>query len=143
MKRFFLFILVLLLFPFSSFSESADPIVGCWYLFFDCKELNEIIPESFDKDYTYALIMLVFNENGNILGTEIEYTLSTGKSGNTAYLGKWEKDGSNYKTSFFANGVEKAWFEDDLLYICILNSSQYYGFHKMQTLDLYNNIYNK
>ena len=143
MKRIALFLVVFLLIPFSSFTESTDPIVGCWYICIDCTDLKEMMSDLYDQGYVYSVLTLVFTENGNILVTETDYKETSGESGSTAYLGKWEKDGNNYKTSIIANGVNKAWFEDDLLYVCVFNSSQYHGFRKMEPLDLYYNIYKK
>ena len=140
MKRLIIILFVFLFIPIYSISESTDPIVGCWYM---CIDTKEAAPELYGQGYVFGVFILVFNENGNIIGTELDFKESSGENVNLTYIGKWEKDGNNYKTSIVANGVNKAWFEDDLLYVCFLNSSQYHGFRKMEPLDLYYNIYKK
>lgn len=139
MKKVFVLLLVfLMVFPFSAFADQ-DPIVGVWYI---CVDVKDLAQDLLEQGYIYDVIIYCFKENGEILYTAVDFKGSSGEMVEPSYIGKWEKNGSEYKTSIIASGVDRAWFEDDLLYVC-MNGAQYHGFRKMTNLDLYYNIYRK
>lgn len=139
MKKFLVVIFIAFLFlPLSAFSET-DPIVGVWYI---CIDTNDLSKDLSSQGYSYGVMICEFSEDGEIIFTEIDFKGSSAEVTDPTYMGKWEKNGNEYKTSIIAAGVDRAWFEDDLLYVCI-NKVQYHGFRKMKPIDMYNNIYRK
>lgn len=140
MKKLISVFLLLALFLSSTvLAEEADPIVGVWYACIDTKDLSKELSE---QGYVYGVVLLHFTKEGEIIFAEIDFKGSSGEILNPYYFGKWEKNGNEYKTSIIAGGVDRAWFEDDLLYVSI-NKVQYHGFRKMTTIDMYYNIYRK
>lgn len=141
MKKLISLTLVMLLLPFSALcaTSSENPILGGWYVFMDTADLPS---DPSIENATHAIIIVTFEENGNITHVEIDYN----KDGTFNFVGpelvgKWEKDGNDYYSSIIAVAKEKMFFEDDILYIMLYNDSSYCGFRKMETLDVYHNIY--
>lgn len=129
-----------LLLPSAVLADDPDPIVGCWYACIDVKDLSKDLQE---QGYLYAIFILVFCEDGSIMFSSSEYKSSSGTQSEPVYFGKWEKNGSEYKTSIIGNGENRAFYEDDLLYVCFLNQVQYHGLRKMTNMNMYYNIYRK
>ena len=139
-KCFCLLLAVLMLCPVLSMADDPDPIIGVWYL---CVDINDTTTELIEKGYTYSISILQFSADGQIVGSSVDFKPGSGESQTPSYLGKWEKDGNQYKTSLIGNGIDKAFFEDGVLYVAIFNQTQYYGFRKMQNFDIYWNIIKK
>lgn len=133
-------LIAFLLLPSAVVADDPDPIVGCWYVCLDIKDATKELQEA---GYLYGIFLLVFCEDGSIMSCSSEFKSSSGTQTEPTYVGKWEKNGSEYKTSIIGNGENRAFFEDDLLYVCFLNNVQYHGLRKMTKLNLYNNIYKK
>ena len=139
-KLIVLMIVAVFLIPGLTCAEEKDPIIGCWYVCIDTDD--PIASELAEKGYEYGLIILCFTDDGMILNGEIDFTGKGGEATQPSIVGTWEKKSDGYQTSIVASGVDKAFFEDDLLYVC-LNKMQYYGFRKMTAVDFYYNIYRK
>ncbi len=140
MKKMFISILILCMFISTvAIANDSDPIVGCWYI---CIDASDPVAGMSDKGIDYGLFILYFSEGGLILQSEIDFASNGGQATEPSPIGKWEKNGNEYKTSIIAGGSDKAFFEDDLLYVC-MNKVQYHGFRKMTPIDMYYNIYRK
>ncbi len=141
MKKTLVLLLVLVVvLPVLSCAEEKDPIIGCWYVCIDTDD--PVAAQLAEQGYEYGLILLCFTEDGMIINGEIDFTGKGGEATQPSIIGKWEKTKNGYETSIVAAGVDKAFFEDDLLYVC-LNKVQYHGFRKMTPIDMYYNIYRK
>ena len=138
-KLIILFLILSLILPAAVQAEEQDPIVGVWYCCIDSKDMSK---ELQDQGYVYGIMLFHFSEDGEIIFLEVDFKGSAGETTDPSYIGKWEKKGNEYQTSIISAGVDRAWFEDDLLYIS-LNKVQYHGLRKMTTIDMYYNIYRK
>ena len=124
MKKLFCLLLVLLLVPFSSLAEDPDPIVGCWYLYYDKSVTPEM--ESAFPGYDQLICIYIFSESGvvNVTGASV-----VGSVGTPEYSpgGKWKKTADCYSISligFAENAV--SYLEDDSILLCISESNNYF-----------------
>lgn len=121
--------------------ETENPILGGWYIFMNTADLPS--DPSLDT-IAHAIIIVTFEENGNITSGEIDYCKDgTIETREPTSIGKWNKDGSDYVSSIVAIGKDKMFFENDLLYVMLFNNSTYVGLRKMDPFDPYTNIYIK
>lgn len=139
MKKLFAVMLVVLFLPVSALAEQ-DPIIGNWYMLL---EVKGSILESSIPDCTQMFLLLTFEENGNIIWSEQDYNGETVNAIQPSVFGQWKKEGSEYSVSFVSVGTEKAFFEDNLLYVAAFSPNLYFGFRKIVPIDLYNETYRK
>lgn len=140
MKKLLCVLLIVALFlPSAVLADETDPIVGVWYICIDSADLASDLRE---QGYSYGVMLFFFTEKGEIISADVEFNGSSGAVTEPTYIGKWEKKGKEYQTSIISAGVDRAWFEDDLLYVSF-NKVQYHGFRKLTPIDLYYNIYRK
>lgn len=139
-KTLILVMAIFLLIATCTSAEEKDPIIGCWYVCIDADD--PIAAQMAEQGYEYGIILLCFTDDGKIINGEIDFTNKGGEVAQPSIVGKWEKTKDGYETSIVAAGVDKAFFEEDLLYVS-LNKVQYHGFRKMTPIDMYYNIYRK
>ena len=142
MKKLFCLLLVLLFVPIVAFSDDLDPIVGCWYMYYDKAKTPEM--ESLFENYDKLISIYIFNESGvvYIAGASI-----AGTEGTPEYTpaGKWEKTGDSYRVSLIGF-VENAlsYCEDDSLLISPDESTgAYMRFKKLYYFNPYQDIVRK
>lgn len=143
MKRLLALLVVFCLIPLCALGDdtSDNPILGGWYMFLRSKDLPS---DPSLENVAQAVMIVTFEENGNITFSELDYNKDGSISTNEpSAVGKWEKDGSDYVSSILTVGKDKMFFENDLLYIMLFNSSTYVGLRKMEPMDVYTNIYRK
>ena len=143
MKKLITVILILaMLLPAAALAEDPDPIVGSWYIMLDIK--GSILEQAFPEDALRFISIMTFTEDGKILYGEQDY-YGSGKidAPQPAIYGKWEKNGSKYGISILAKGTDQAFIEDGLLYVAAFNEGIYFGYRKMEALDLYDEVYRK
>ena len=141
MKRFLCLLFVLVLFPVVSFGDDPDPIVGCWYMYYDKAFTPEM--ESAFPGVDKMICVYVFSENGtiNLTGTQV-----IGADGTPEYSvgGKWEKSGSSYMVSLIGYGKCKTLVDNDCLMLEIESAPGYYMvLKKMYPFDPYNDYVRK
>ena len=139
MKKFLAVFLILSLLPVAVIAEQ-DPIIGNWYMLL---EVKGSIFESSIPDCTQMFLLLTFEENGNIIWSEQDYNGESVNAIQPNVFGQWKKEGSEYSVSIVSVGTEKAFFEDNILYVAAFSPDLYFGFRKLVPLDLYNDIYRK
>ena len=123
MKRFLCLLAVLMLFPFVSFSEETDPIVGCWYLYYNKSTTPEM--ESSFPGSDIVISIYQFSDSG------IVYEMTTqvvNKDGTSSYssAGKWAKNDYGYTVSIIGLGESTSYIQDDSLLLQIPNAASYY-----------------
>ena len=141
MKRFFCLLFVLIFFPVVSFCDGLDPIVGCWYMYYDkvfTPEMESAFP-GVDK----TICVYVFSENGtiNLTGAQV-----VGAEGTPEYSvgGKWEKSGGSYLVSIIGYGECKSIIENDSLLLEIESAPGYYmALRKMYPFNPYKDYVRK
>lgn len=135
MKRLITLILILALaVPALTFAEDKEPIIGCWYLFFDSKVTPEFA--SAFENYDYIIAVYTFLEDGTIACTENDVKNGSGTPLFSA-AGKWEKDGSKYKCSIIGFGEGSSYVEEDALFIQTQTPNTYLKLHKLIPLNPY------
>lgn len=140
MKKLITVILILALaVPIAASAEDQDPIIGCWYMCLDAKDMSQ---DYIDEGYLYELLILVFTPGGQILCQKSEFKESSGTVSDINYVGKWNKNDNEYIISIISVGENVAILKDNILAACIFNSNQYVLLQKMHQFDVYNYIYN-
>jgi hypothetical protein len=136
MKKILSLILILaLIIPVFATAAERDPIIGCWYLYFD----KESVPEmagAFDNS-DLVLTMFICGSDGIIHFCAFREKDGTGE---TEYSvgGKWEISGSKYQVSIIGIGSGESYIEDDYLYINVSDSPKYYmRLRKLYLFDPY------
>ena len=140
MKKLITVILILALaVPIVASAGDQDPIIGCWYMYLDAKDMSQ---DYIDEGYLYELLILVFTPGGQILCQKSEFKESSGTVSDINYVGKWNKNDNEYIISIISVGENVAILKDNILAACIFNSNQYVLLQKMHQFDVYNYIYN-
>lgn len=134
MKKLFCILLILFLIPVFSFADDPDPIIGCWYLYYDSSlapELSSSFPDT-DK----AIGVYIYNSDGTIyvLEADISDNKCTPKFG---VHGKWQNINGLYVVSTIGAGKTTAIVTDDALYLKILDSDLSVAYKKMHYFDPY------
>lgn len=133
MKKLLCFLLIVSLFvPSAVIADDPDPIVGCWYLYYDKSITPEM--ESAFPGYDKLICIYIFSDSGviNLTGASI-----VGSVGTPEYTpgGKWVKDGDHYKISLIGFAENAASYcEND----CILLSIEGTNGICMKLKKLYN-----
>ena len=137
MKKLLAVVLILaLLLPVAALADdTADPIIGHWYLLFDKNVSPELASNFQDNDYIFMIFS--FLSDGTILQSEIDIKDKTGNP-YSGSAGKWERSGYDYSYSIIALGSGKALLEGDSLLLQMQNSTIYLKLHKLIPLDAYN-----
>lgn len=127
MKKILILFSVLLFIPLLSFAESPDPIVGCWYLYYDSLKTPEMYSAFPDKDN--ALSVYYFNSDGSIyvLNADVSDNKCTPSYG---FSGKWQNINGLYVVSMIGSGKTTALVNDDELLLKILDVDDYYVRYK-------------
>ena len=136
MKKLLCFLLIVSLFvPSAVMADAPDPIVGCWYLYYDkaaTPEMESAFP-GFDK----VICVYVFSDNGiiNVTGASI-----SGSSGTPEYspAGKWVKDGDTYRISLIGYSENAlSYCENDSILLNINDSNFYMKLKKLYNFNPY------
>ena len=140
-KLFCLFLIVLLVLPSAVFAEDPDPIIGCWYLYYDktsTPEMESAFPGS-DK----VVCVYLFHENGVVYVTGATITGTTGEP-EFSSCGKWEKTDYQYKVSLIGMGEGRSFIENDSLFIEVQeNTGMYMKFYKLYPFNPYKDYVRK
>ena len=135
-------LIVALLIPAAVLADDPDPIVGCWYMYYDklfCPEMESSFP-GVDK----TICVYIFSESGinNITGARV-----IGSTGTPEYSagGKWKKTADGYEISLIGYGENTPSFiQDDYLCLAIQGLSGYYmRFRKMYPFNPYQDYIKK
>lgn len=115
MKKLLTLILaVALILPAAAMAEDRDPIVGCWYMFFD----GDMYPEAKFAfgDCDNEISVYYFKQDGTIM--MLDNTV-TGGTGNPIYTlcGRWEIRNGEYYISIISLGEGKTILDGDVLKI--------------------------
>lgn len=141
MKRFFVFLMVMLLSCSFAFSEDTDPIIGCWYA---DMTLNEDIILAGTEEYIRAVMILSFEENNSIISIEIDYDGINANIIGPSVVGKWEKiSEGEYSLKILGLGTQTAYLDDDILAAIVATKDYYCNLHKMILFDWYEDLYRK
>lgn len=135
MKKLFCLLLVLLLVPFASLAADRDPIVGCWYMYYDKSVTPEI--ESVFPDYDQLICIYVFTESGviNVTGAFVVGSVGTP---DFSSCGKWEKDGDHYKISLIGYAENAlSYCENDCVLLNINDSNYFMRLRKLYSFNPY------
>ena len=140
MKKLLSVLLLLSLILSSAVAEAPDPIVGTWYAYMEIK--GSVFESSFpDADRLFAIV--TFDEAGKLFYAEIAYKGDTGEANKPAVMGEWNRNGSEYTVSFLLTGTDRAFIENDRLYLAIFTPGVYFGFNRMIPFDVYSQIRTK
>lgn len=135
MKKLFCLLLVLLLVPLVAFSDEQDPIVGCWYIYYNKSITPEM--ESIYPDCDICFTIYVFDNSGVVYASN---SIILGTAGKSEYstAGKWEKTESGYNIGLLGVGEGNAFIENDYLLLAVQNTSDYYAkFRKLYNFNPY------
>ena len=124
MKRFVCILFVILFLPVVALADSPDPIVGCWYMYYDKSVAPEM--ETAFPDADIAVTLYFFNESGIIYAINSQ---ASGAYGSAEYAssGKWVKNDYGYTVSIIGFGECTSYLQDDSLLLQIPNASAYSG----------------
>lgn len=137
-KLIILFLVLALAVPAAAMAADRDPIVGCWYMFFDSKVTPEIssIFSGVDKEIS----IYDFLENGIIMMLDLSVKDEQGTPTYSA-AGKWSKENDMYKYSIIGLGEESAYIKDQDLFLRIPGDSSavsiYMKLHHMEFFNPY------
>lgn len=138
MKRFIPMVLALLLLSSAAMAADPDPIVGVWYanmVMADAPQMDEY------RDYIRAVMILTFEENGNITFKELDFKGTGFEEPAAAVIGKWEKNNVlTYKTRIIGAGEKTAYLKSDILYASVTADDVHIMFRRMTPLDWYTDI---
>lgn len=122
-KMFCLLLIVCLLIPSAVFADDTDPIIGCWYAYYDKAIAPEMESAYPDADRYYSVYL--FHENGLVYcgGAKIAGTTGTPEYGS---CGKWSKADYQYNVGVIGLGEGNAYIDGDSLFVEITDSNGYY-----------------
>lgn len=122
-KLFCILLIVALLLPSAVFADDPDPIVGCWYMYYDKSVAPEM--ESAFENADIAVSFYFFNDSGVIYALNAQIV---GKDGTSAYVpsGKWSKADYGYNIGLIGYGESSGFIENDSLLYEIPNAPNYY-----------------
>lgn len=139
LKKIALALLIVCLLPVYALAD-PDPIIGAWYVDIEFSEGPKIAET---ENYIRAIMILTFEESGDISLSEIDYTPNNVEAVSAAICGKWERSGLvGYTTSIIGIGVNDAYIRDGVLYV-IIADGVYYGFHRMDHFGWYTELIRK
>ena len=139
MKRLLAVLLLLCLLPVLSFAEN-DPIVGCWYFFYDSSlapELSSLYPDM-DKEVS----VYFFNADGSIYVLDAQIS-DNNCSPSYSVSDKWQLVNDMYVVSLVGIGKTYANVSDDSLFIKILDSDYFVTYKKLYPFDYYSDFVRK
>ena len=128
MKRLIAFVMILsLLIPAAAFADDPDPIIGCWYLYYNRSAAPEM--ESAFPGVDQVPGVYIFYDDGVIYELGIQLV---GKTGEPSYVscGKWEKSGSRYSVSIIGISQGDAILDGDSLFTQV-QDNYYFKLHKL------------
>lgn len=135
MKKLFAAVLILaLLLPAAVLAEGRDPIIGCWYAYFD----GEIYPEikAAYGNIDNELSVYYFNADGSIY--TLDNTIIDGSAEPTfAACGKWEIINGVYQFSIIGMGTGDIHLSGDELHAAIPGTELYMVMHKIIPFNPY------
>lgn len=138
MKRIIPLVLVLLLLSAAALAADPDPIVGVWYadmVMADAPQLDEY------REYIRAVMIMTFEENGNITLKEIDFKGTGFEEQPAAVIGKWEKNNVlTYKTRIVGAGEKIAYLKNDIIYVSVTEDDLHFMFHRMTPFDWYSDL---
>ena len=141
MKRMFCLLLALLLVPLVAFSDDQDPIVGCWYIFYDsyvAPEMSSIFPGT-DK----SLSILFFNKDGTVYDLYAEI-VDDNCTPEYAVAGKWQLINDLYVFSIIGTGRRIVTVTPDALYVKLPDADDLcITYKRMYTFDPYTDYVRK
>lgn len=131
-------VLFSLVIMFSSFAMAADPIVGTWYSDWeDAYLLGAPGYEGCQK----ILIFYTFFEDGKISLCEYSFYSDKIVPVYSIYDGDWEKgQGDTYYIKLIANGEHIVTLKNNELYVPITKDKLLFRVHKMEPLNIYEDI---
>ena len=135
MRKLLCLLLVLLFVPLVSFADDRDPIVGCWYMYYDKSVTPEM--ESAFPGYDQLICIYIFNESGvvNVTGASVVGTVGTPEY---TPAGKWSKDGDHYKISLIGYAENAiSYCENDCILLNINDSNYYMKLKKLYNFNPY------
>lgn len=137
MRKIITFVLIFVIFLSSAAIAENDSVVGAWYAYLEPSSFPD--PDTLG-DYSRAVIIFVFTEDGTIQRLELDYAASNVEFTDSGIIGKWEKSDNVYYTSVVGVGKEKIIFEDGVLYASLFNNKTFFGLRKMEVFDAYYNV---
>ena len=130
-----LLLILIMILPAASLAEDRDPIVGCWYMYYEKESFPELAETYNNNDY--IIMVLIFTGDGTILTNETDIKDKAGTPV-TYSAGKWQKNGSSYKFSIIGIGQGLIEIENDCI---LLQPSEYQNifmkFRKLVPFDPY------
>lgn len=109
-------LIAVLLLPSAVMAEETDPIIGCWYIFYDKAIAPEMASAFSGSDialsvYQFSSSGIVYAINAQVIGTDGTADYSS--------AGKWVKNDSDYTVSIIGIGECPSFVQDDSLYLQI------------------------
>ena len=142
MKKLLCILLIaVLLLPSAVLADDPDPIVGCWYMFYDKNVAPELEPSYPGLDLYYSIYY--FHESGVVYcgGVQISDTAGTPEYSS---CGKWKKTDYQYEIGIIGLGEGKAFIENNELYSEIPGANGYYmRLHKLIPFNPYQDFVRK
>ena len=136
MKKLFCLLLILLFVPLVSFSESADPILGAWYIMLDYTEYP-VTAETENKNYMFYI--MIFEENGTVSGVSGENLKTTGLYAYGSSVGTWSNDNGKYTVNMIGVGSNSAEFDGDRLLVQ-MTTNVWYSMQRMNKGGWYTDL---
>lgn len=136
-KTLSLVFILLILFTSISLAEEQNLIIGVWYADIEMKD-GPKVPEY--EQVIRIVVILTFEENGNITSHEIDYLNTNIESQEPAIIGQWQKMGKYYITKILGVGENMAYIQDEKLNIKIFDDVTYYAFRKMVPFGWYTDM---
>lgn len=131
-------LIVALLLPSAVLADETDPIVGCWYLYYDFSLYPEL--KSLFPDYDKLICVYWFSESGVIYGAGATIVGTEGTPDYSA-AGKWSKSGDSYTIGFIGSGECSGLLEGDSLFYeadgypgCYMRLNRLYPFNPYKDL---------
>ena len=135
MKRFLCLLAVLMLFPFASLAEEADPaIVGKWSFYYDITHMPEEVQKVMDSSLmVYDLYLFA---DGSVYMTSMDSSKKTQKPDFSygALSGVWLGSADNFVVRIGSTGTFDAKIEDGYL-LLYMTKSLPLAFVKVDTTD--------
>ena len=130
--------LALLLPSAASLADDPDPIVGCWYMYYDKKFAPELSFAMGDTDkevsvYLFSEDGLIYLLDGVVAGNQCTPTWTS--------AGKWGKKESGYTFSIIGMSSGELLLEDDSIWVEAASNhvaKAYMRFRKLFPFDPYN-----
>ena len=142
MKKLLCILLIVALFlPSAVLADETDPIVGCWYFFYDMAVTPEM--QSAFPEYDKLIGIYWFSESGIIYGLGLQIV---GTDGTPDYssVGKWTKSGDSYIIGLIGTPECSGILEgDSLFYEANGYPGCYMRLNKMYPLNPYKDLVRK